>query len=133
MSSERVAVAGRPSIGHVVVCVIAAAGLGTLGFTVAFTLATASASSPWEAFGVAAVLLAFWAPATCWAWWGFVPAVLVVGVLLAILTHRRRPPERGPRWRRAGRICAGAVLVYGAWTVVVGAWILLELAAAAAA
>ncbi|BBY26987.1 hypothetical protein GCM10023114_52590 [Mycolicibacterium sediminis] len=96
-----------------------------MGYTLAFAVTTASALSPLEVIGVSASLLAFWAPATCWSWWGFAPGVLVVGVLVAILTHRHPLPDRGPRWRRVGTICSIVVLVYGGWTLIVGILILV--------
>jgi hypothetical protein len=127
-----VVVAGRPSVGRLALCLVAAAGLMTIGFSLACVIATAhEVSSPWESLGLAAGMVIFWAPATCWSAWYFsVPAVLITGVVLAVVTHRYRPPERtappvgNSRWRRVGVVCLVVLLTCGVWTIVLGVFAL---------
>jgi hypothetical protein len=123
-----VVVAGRPSVGRLALCLVGAAGLMTIGFSLACVIATAhEATSVWESLGLALAMVIFWAPATCWSAWYFsVPAVLVAGVVLAVLTHRYRPPERtsppagNSRWRRVGVVSLVLLLGCGVWTTVLG-------------
>ena len=79
-------------------------------------------SSPTELLGVTGALLAFWAPVWCWAsWYVSVPAVVVVGISAAILTHRYRLTSTRVRCGRILRPAATAlVLIVGTWTLVLG-------------
>jgi hypothetical protein len=132
-SAPRVAaVTGRPSWVRLAVCTVGAAGAMTLIVAAAFGVGNGS-SPLWAALLTVSMIIA-WAPLACWAaWWISVPAVLAVGVLLACLTHRYRlpgstsPPEgRRSRWYRIGRACTAVILACGAWTLVVGAIMLLS-------
>ncbi|WP_431236054.1 hypothetical protein ACQ856_30205 (plasmid) [Mycolicibacterium psychrotolerans] len=113
---------GRPSAARVVLCLVGAAGVMTLAFTAVFVIATADEmSSPLEVLGVIAALLIFWAPMSCWtAWYVTVPAVVVVGVAAAAVTHRYRRAATSRRWRRAGHVIAALVLIVGCWTLILG-------------
>lgn len=127
-----VVVAGLPSWVRVAVCIVAAAGAMSLIVAIAFGVGKGS-SPLWAALLTVSMVIA-WVPVACWAaWWLSVPAVLVVGVLLAFLTHRYQlpaspsPSEGGrSRRRRIRRVCTAVILACGAWTLVVGAFILLS-------
>lgn len=120
-----VVVAGLPSRGRAALCVVGAAGAMSLIFAVAFAVSVPA--SPLLAVVLTVAMLIFWSPVTCWsAWWLSVPAVLIVGVALACLTHRYRLPGQRSRWRRISRVCAAAVLLNGGWTLLVGVILLVS-------
>lgn len=114
-------VSGRPSAFRVVLCLVGAAGAMTLAFTAVFVIATAGeTSSLLEVLGVIAAMLILWAPLACWTvWYLAVPAVLVVGLAAAVVTHRYRLAT-GTLCRRAGQVGVALVLIAGVWTLIVG-------------
>lgn len=132
-SAPRVVITGRPSWRRLAVCIVGVTGAMVLALAAAFGVAMGS--SPWMALFLTASMLVYWAPAACWAsWWLSVPAVLTTGVVLAWLTHRHRLPNapspdqrrRARMWRHVGQASALATLACGAWSVLVGAIMLLS-------
>lgn len=124
-------VGGRPTWARLAVSIIAASGTAPLAYTVVFTaISPLDGQPPWLMLPLAASLLVFWAPLVWWAgWWVSVPAVLIAGMVVAVLTHRYQLTERSLRWRRARHICLALVLLCGAWSLAVGVVLLASVIA----
>jgi hypothetical protein len=87
------------------------------------------ADSVLEIVGVAAGMLIFYAPALLWSGglWS-IPAIFVIGLVAAVLTHRYRVTGVSPRWQRAGRVVFALLLAYTGWTLIIGLVFLVSLA-----
>lgn len=125
-------VSGLPSVLRLALSVVGVVGAASIALAVAFAVATSPDTSPWMVPLLLVAMLLYWAPAVFWAsWWVSVPAFLLSGTAVAVLTHRyRRAHPSSSRRRRLVRICVVVAFVCGIWALGVGALMVLALAAA---
>jgi hypothetical protein len=121
---------GRPSGARMAACTLLSVGGTTFAITTFFVIAVVhEADSVLEIVGVAAGMLIFYAPALLWSGglWS-IPAIFVVGLVAAVLTHRYRVTGVSSRWQRAGRVVFALLLAYTGWTLIIGLVFLVSLA-----
>jgi hypothetical protein len=127
---EWVTTPGRPSGARVAACTLLSVGGSAFAMMTFFVIAVVhEAHSVLEIVGVAAGMLIFYAPALLWSGglWS-IPAIFVVGLVAAVLTHRYRVTGVSPRWQRAGRVVFALLLAYTGWTLIIGLVFLVSLA-----